>query len=227
MEVNRESMDYDVVVVGAGPSGLATAIKIKQLNPDINVCILEKGSEVGAHILSGNVFETRALDELIPDWREKDSPIKTKVSKEKFLFLSKNKSLSWPTWLLPSVQKNHNNYIISLANLCRWLATEAENLGVEIFPGFAASKILYSEDNKVLGVQTGDMGIDKNGKNKDSFEPGINSSSALVSKTLPLKIWAPTSDPFSKTQTLISGFSCFSLIAVDRPDGPAPTTTTS
>ena len=174
MEVNRESMDYDVVVVGAGPSGLATAIKIKQLNPDINVCILEKGSEVGAHILSGNVFETRALDELIPDWREKDSPIKTKVSKEKFLFLSKNKSLSWPTWLLPSVQKNHNNYIISLANLCRWLATEAENLGVEIFPGFAASKILYSEDNRVLGVQTGDMGIDKNGNNKDSFEPGIN-----------------------------------------------------
>ena len=174
MEVNRESMDYDVVVVGAGPSGLATAIKIKQLNPDINVCILEKGSEVGAHILSGNVFETRALDELIPDWREKDSPIKTKVSKEKFLFLSKNKSLSWPTWLLPSVQKNHNNYIISLANLCRWLASEAENLGVEIFPGFAASKILYSEDNKVLGVQTGDMGIDKNGNNKDSFEPGIN-----------------------------------------------------
>ncbi len=174
MEVNRESMDYDVVVVGAGPSGLTTAIKIKQLNPDINVCILEKGSEVGAHILSGNVFETRALDELIPDWREKDSPIKTKVSKEKFLFLSKNKSLSWPTWLLPSVQKNHNNYIISLANLCRWLATEAENLGVEIFPGFAASKILYSEDNKVLGVQTGDMGIDKNGNNKDSFEPGIN-----------------------------------------------------
>ncbi len=174
MEVNRESMDYDVLVVGAGPSGLATAIKIKQLNPDINVCILEKGSEVGAHILSGNVFETRALDELIPDWREKDTPIKTKVSKEKFLFLSKNKSLSWPTWLLPSVQKNHNNYIISLANLCRWLATEAENLGVEIFPGFAASKILYSEDNKVLGVQTGDMGIDKNGNKKDSFEPGIN-----------------------------------------------------
>ena len=174
MEVNRESMDYDVVIVGAGPSGLATAIKIKQLNPNINVCILEKGSEVGAHILSGNVFETRALDELIPDWKDKDSPIKTKVSKEKFLFLSKNKSLSWPTWLLPSVQKNHNNYIISLANLCRWLATEAENLGVEIFPGFAASKILYSEDNKVLGVQTGDMGIDKDGNNKDSFEPGIN-----------------------------------------------------
>ena len=174
MEVNRESMEYDVLIVGAGPSGLATAIKIKQLNPDTNVCILEKGSEVGAHILSGNVFETRALDELIPDWKKKDTPIKTKVSKEKFLFLSKNRSFSWPTWLLPSVQKNHNNYIISLANLCRWLATEAENLGVEIFPGFAASKILYSEDNTVVGVQTGDMGIDKNGNKKDSYEPGID-----------------------------------------------------
>ena len=174
MEVNRESMKYDVVIIGAGPSGLATAIKIKQLNTEINVCILEKASEVGGHILSGNVFETKALDELIPDWNERGAPIKTKVSKEKFLFLSKNKSLSWPTWLLPSVQKNHNNYIISLANLCRWLATEAENLGVEIFPGFAASKILYSEDNKVIGVQTGDMGIDKNGNKKDSFEPGIN-----------------------------------------------------
>ena len=174
MEVNRESMEYDVVIIGAGPSGLATAIKIKQLNTEISVCILEKASEVGGHILSGNVFETKALDELIPDWNERGAPIKTKVSKEKFLFLSKNKSLSWPTWLLPSVQKNHNNYIISLANLCRWLATEAENLGVEIFPGFAASKILYSEDNKVIGVQTGDMGIDKNGNKKDSFEPGIN-----------------------------------------------------
>ena len=159
MEVERESMDYDVVVVGAGPSGLSTAIKLKQLNPEINVCVLEKGSEVGAHILSGNVFETRALDELIPDWRSKDSPIKTKVTKEKFLFLSKKGSLNWPTWLLPSVQKNHKNYIISLTNLCRWLASEAESLGVEIFPGFAASKILYSDDDRVIGVQTGDMAV--------------------------------------------------------------------
>ena len=174
MEVNRESMDYDVVIVGAGPSGLATAIKIKQLNSETNVCILEKGSEVGAHILSGNVFETKALDELIPDWKIKNAPIKTKVKKEKFLFLSKKSSLSWPTWLLPSVQKNHNNYIISLANLCRWLATEAENLGVEIFPGFAASKILFSDDDQVIGIQTGDMGVDKEGNKKESFEPGIN-----------------------------------------------------
>ena len=151
MEVNRESMEYDVVIVGAGPpSGLATAIKIKQLNTEINVCILEKASEVGGHILSGNVFETKALDELIPDWNERGAPIKTKVSKEKFLFLSKNKSLSWPTWLLPSVQKNHNNYIISLANLCRWLATEAENLGVEIFQVLQHQKFYIQKIIKLL-----------------------------------------------------------------------------
>ena len=114
-------MEYDVVIVGGGPSGLSTAIKLKQLNSNLNVCILEKASEIGAHILSGNVFETRALDELIPNWKNLDSPIKTKVTKEKFLFLGKSKSISWPTWLLPSVQKNHNNYIISLANLCSCL----------------------------------------------------------------------------------------------------------
>jgi len=174
MEIQRESMEYDVVIVGAGPAGLATSIKLKQLNSDLNVCILEKGSEVGAHILSGNVFETRALDELIPDWKEKNAPIKTKVKKEKFLFLGKKSSLSWPTWLLPSVQKNHHNYIISLANLCRWLATQAEDLGVEIFPGFAASKILYNDEDSVIGVQTGDMGLNKAGESKDSFEPGLN-----------------------------------------------------
>ena len=119
-------MEYDVVIVGAGPAGLTTAIKLKQLDPNLNVCILEKGAEVGAHILSGNVFETKALDELMPNWKNEGAPVKTKVSKEKFLFLGKNSSLSWPTWLLPSVQKNHKNYIISLANLCRWLAEQAE-----------------------------------------------------------------------------------------------------
>jgi len=171
--LSREVMEYDVVIVGAGPAGLATAIKLRQLNTEASVCILEKGSEVGAHILSGNVFETRALDELIPNWKEKKAPIKTKVSKEKFLFLSSSSSISWPTWLLPAVQKNHNNYIISLANLCRWLGEQAEALGVEIFPGFPASQLLYHKDGSVKGVQTGDMGLDKKGNKKDVFEPGI------------------------------------------------------
>ena len=172
-KIQREVMEYDVVIVGAGPAGLATAIKLRQHQPDVNVCILEKASEVGAHILSGNVFETRALDELIPNWKEEGAPIKTKVLKEKFLFLSKSSSLSWPTWLLPSVQKNHKNYIISLANLCRWLGEKAEALGVEIFPGFPATKLLFNENGYVKGVQTGDMGIDKKGNKKDTFEPGI------------------------------------------------------
>ena len=171
--MSREVMEYDVVIVGGGPSGLSAAIKLKQLNSDLNVCVLEKASEIGAHILSGNVFETRALDELIPNWKELNSPIKTKVSKEKFLFLGKTKSLSWPTWLLPKVQQNHNNFIISLANLCRWLAEQAEGLGVEIFPGFPASEILYNDDGSVKGVATQDMGLDKNGEKKDSYEPGM------------------------------------------------------
>jgi len=169
----REVMKYDVVIVGAGPSGLAAAIKLKQLNSNLNVCILEKGAEVGAHILSGNVFETKALDELLPNWKEEGAPIKTKVSKEKFLFLSKNRSFSWPTWLLPAVQKNHNNYIISLANLCRWLAEQAEKLGIEIFPGFPASEILYKEDGSVKGVATLDMGLDKEGNKKDTYQEGM------------------------------------------------------
>ena len=171
--MTKEVMKYDVVIVGAGPSGLSTAIKLKQTDSNLNVCVLEKGAEVGAHILSGNVFETKALEELLPNWKNEGAPIKTKVSKEKFLFLSKNKSLSWPTWLLPSVQKNHNNYIISLANLCRWLAEQAEKIGVEIFPGFPASEILYNENGSVKGVATLDMGLDKDGNKKDTYEEGM------------------------------------------------------
>ena len=166
-------MEYDVVIVGAGPAGLTTAIKLKQLDSNLNICILEKGSEVGAHILSGNVFETRALDELLPNWKIEGAPVKTKVTTEKFLFLGKNSSVNWPSWLLPSVQKNHKNYIISLANLCRWLAEQAEKLGVEIFPGFPASEVLYNDDGSVKGVATLDMGLDKDGNKKETYQEGM------------------------------------------------------
>ena len=173
-EIVREELSYDVVIVGAGPAGLSTAIKLKQLNSELSVCILEKSSEVGAHILSGNVFETKALDELIPNWKDLDSPIKTDVRSEDFLFYTNNKSIKIPNFLLPKVLQNHGNYIISLSNLCKWLGEFAENLGVEIFPGFAASKLIYDESNQVIGVQTGDMGLDKENNPKDNFEPGIN-----------------------------------------------------
>ena len=173
-EIVREELSYDVVIVGAGPAGLSTAIKLKQLNSELSVCILEKSSEVGAHILSGNVFETKALDELIPNWKDLDSPIKTDVRSEDFLFYTNNKSIKIPNFLLPKALQNHGNYIVSLSNLCKWLGEFAENLGVEIFPGFAASKLIYDESNQVIGVQTGDMGLDKENNPKDNFEPGIN-----------------------------------------------------
>ena len=173
-EVQREELNYDVVIVGAGPAGLSTAIKLKQLDTNLSICVLEKASEVGAHILSGNVFETKALDELIPNWKELNSPIKTSVTSEDFLFYTKTKSMKVPNFFLPNVLKNHGNYIISLSNLCKWLGEFAENLGVEIFPGFAASKLLFDNDQKVVGVQTGDMGLDKDFKPKDNYEPGIN-----------------------------------------------------
>ena len=170
----RESMEYDVVIVGAGPSGLSTAIRLKQINPETNVCIVEKASEVGAHILSGNVFETRALDELLPDWKNmEDCPLKTRVTKEKLLFLFEKSHITVPSFLLPPVQHNKGNYIASLANMCRWLGQIAESLGVEIYPGFAASEILYDDQGKVRGVATNDMGLDANNEKKDSYEPGI------------------------------------------------------
>lgn len=168
--MERESMEFDVVVIGAGPSGLAAAIRLKQLAPDLAVCVLEKGSEVGAHILSGAVIETRALAELIPDWQSKGAPLNTPATDDRFLFLTEGSAIKLPT---PPQMNNHGNYIVSLGNVCRWLATQAEELGVEVFAGFAAAEVLYNEDGSVKGVATGDMGIGKDGEPTANFTPGV------------------------------------------------------
>lgn len=170
--MSRESMDFDVVIVGAGPSGLSSAIRLKQLNPDIQVVVVEKGSEVGAHILSGAVMEPRAMNELFPDWKELGAPLNTPVTDEKFLFLKENGQINWPTSLLIPQQKNHGNYIVSLGNVVRWLGEQAEQLGVEIFPGFAASEVLFDDEDQVVGIATGDMGVAKDGTEKATYQPG-------------------------------------------------------
>jgi electron-transferring-flavoprotein dehydrogenase len=170
----RDSMGFDVVIVGAGPSGLSAAIRLKQLaaqhSRELSVCVIEKGSEVGAHILSGAVLEPRALNELIPDWREKGAPLNTPAREDRFLFLTRRRALRLPT---PPQMHNHGNYIISLGNLCRWLAQRAEALGVEIYPGFAAAEALYDESGAVVGVATGDMGIGRNGERTERHQPGV------------------------------------------------------
>lgn len=170
----RESMEFDVVIVGAGPAGLAAAIRLKQLNADLAVVVLEKGSEVGAHILSGAVVDPIAIDRLLPEWRtEADTPFITPVTKDKFLFLGPAGAIRLPNFLMPRLMNNHGNYVVSLGNVCRWLAGKAEALGVEIFPGFAAAEVLFDDNGGVIGVATGDMGVGRDGKPKSGFERGV------------------------------------------------------
>ncbi len=169
----REAMEFDVVIVGAGPAGLAAAIRLKQLAPEISVVVVEKGSEVGAHILSGAVIDPVGLDQLLPDWRSEDAPIKTKVEVDRFYWLSASRAVRVPNVLMPSLMSNHGNYVVSLGHVCRWLATKAEGLGVDIYPGFAAVEALFDTNSAVAGVATGDMGVARDGHAKDSFTRGM------------------------------------------------------
>ena len=171
-------MEFDVVIVGAGPSGLSTACRLMQLakekEQELMVCVVEKGSEVGAHILSGAVFEPRALTELFPDWKEKGAPLKTAVTSDDiYLFNSESNAIKLPNFSVPKTMHNDGNFIVSMGNVCRWLAEQAEEMGVEIFPGFPAQQVLYNDDGSVGGIITGDMGLDTDGNEKSSFVPGM------------------------------------------------------
>ena len=177
MDIQRDSMEFDVLIVGGGPAGLGAAIRLKQLaaerGTELGVCVIEKGSEIGAHTLSGAVMDPRALNELIPDWKAQGAPLETEVTHDEVLFLTESKSYATPQWAIPAGLKNHGNYIVSLGNVVKWLGAQAEALGVEIYPGFAAAEILYDEAGAVRGVATGNMGVGRDGEPTENFQPGM------------------------------------------------------
>ena len=172
-EIEREAMAYDVVIVGAGPAGLSAAIRLKQLSADIEVVVLEKGSEVGAHILSGAVLDPSGLNALIPDWKERGAPLNTAVKEDNFYMLGEAGQIRLPNIIMPPLMNNHGNYIVSMGNVCRWLAEQAEALGVEIFPGMACSELIYADDGALKGVVAGEFGKNADGTPGDGYEPGM------------------------------------------------------